>query len=421
MSFDTLTFNLSNRHLRYDQIDGRKYLVAPMVMITEGVHAGSRGPLYYSKKELAKSASVWNTKPIVVYHPEKNGESVTACSPEILNSRAVGIILNTRFEDGKLKAEAWLDPDKVKKVDDRILLAVLNNRIMEVSTGLYREEDDSIGTWNSVEYVGVAKGIKPDHLAILPDKIGACSIEDGAGLLQLNQLMEEYEGEPVTFEYVTNDESGETTIKVTKYNVPNTTPQENKMEKEKLVNDLIANSATKWTEEHREFLMEVDENNLQNFEPVVNETPEPKQEEVTPEAPQVQQPVQVVNKEVAVEEKPATLEEYIAKAPVELQQVLVNSVNTYNEQKETIVATLVANDRCTFTEDFLRNQDLEMLKGLQTLAVNENKEESTEPRLVNYAGQATVNPSPVVNSNVPGTKVDDEAPLVMPSMSFDRK
>jgi len=194
------------------------------------------------------------------------------------------------------------------------------------------------------------------------------------------------------------------------------------MEKEKLVNDLIANSATKWTEEHREFLMEVDENNLQNFEPVVNETPEIKEEEEekTPE-PQVQQPVQVVNKEVVTEEKPATLEEYIAKAPVELQQVLVNSVNTYNEQKETIVAKLVANARCKFTEDFLRNQDLEMLKGLEELATNENQEESTEPRLVNYAGQATVNPSPVVNSNVPGTKVSDEAPLVMPSISFDRK
>ena len=329
------------------------------------------------------------------------------------------MILNTRFEEGKLKAEAWLDPDKVKKVDDRILVAVLNNRIMEVSTGLYREENQSTGKWNAVEYVGEAKGIKPDHLAILPDKIGACSIEDGAGLLQLNQLMEEYEGEPVTFEYVTNDESGETTIKVTKFNIPNTTPQENKMEKEKLVNDLIANSATKWTEDHREFLMEVDDGNLQNFEPVVNVTTEPKKEEKTPE-PQVEQPVQVVNKEVIAEEKPATLEEYIAKAPVELQQVLVNSVNTYNEQKETIVAKLVANDRCKFTETFLRSQDLEMLKGLDELAINENQEQSAEPRLVNYTGQATASSSPVVNSTVPGTKVADEAPLTMPSISFKR-
>ena len=38
------------------------------------------------------------------------------------------------------------------------------------------------GDWNGKAYVGIARNYRPDHLAILPDMKGACSIADGAGL-----------------------------------------------------------------------------------------------------------------------------------------------------------------------------------------------------------------------------------------------
>lgn len=180
-----LTFNTGSA-LRDEVLEGRSYCVAPMVMLTEGVHTGSQGALYYPKDELSKTPVVWNHKPIVVYHPEINGQGVSACSPEIVENQKVGIIFNTVF-DGKLRAEAWFDKEKLPKVDNRIWEAIQKNEMVELSTGLFTDNTKTPGSWNGEAYDAIAKNYRPDHLAILPDRIGACSIADGAGLLQLNE------------------------------------------------------------------------------------------------------------------------------------------------------------------------------------------------------------------------------------------
>ena len=174
--------------VRHDEMMGRKYLVAPMVMLIEGVHDGSNGPLLYPKDELAKTPQIWNHKPIVVYHPAANGEGISACDPIILSNRQVGVIMNTKFEDGKLKAEAWMEEDRMNKVDERIAEAVEKNQMMELSTGLFTDNESAEegAEWNGEKYDSIARNYRPDHLALLPDLKGACSIEDGAGLLRLN-------------------------------------------------------------------------------------------------------------------------------------------------------------------------------------------------------------------------------------------
>ena len=182
----TLTFNLINTAIRHETLHGRGYLVAPMVMLTEGVHNGSNGPLLYRETECKKAATAWNMKPIVVYHPEINGNGVSACDPEILENQQVGMVMNTRW-NGKLRAEAWIDETLASKVDDRVLNALEENKIMEVSTGLFIDNSGESGDWNGEAYNGEAINHQPDHLALLPDKIGACSVADGAGLLQLNE------------------------------------------------------------------------------------------------------------------------------------------------------------------------------------------------------------------------------------------
>src|SRR6516165_9418036 len=111
-TLERLTVNLAGR-ARYETLEGRRYLVAPMVMLTEGVHQGSKGPLYYPKEELSRRPMLWNHKPVVVYHPEENGKGTSACTPEVLAVRKIGIILNTQYKEekgrGKLIAEAWCD------------------------------------------------------------------------------------------------------------------------------------------------------------------------------------------------------------------------------------------------------------------------------------------------------------------------
>jgi len=171
---------------RNDRMEGKEYLVAPMIMLVEGVHAGSNGPLYYPAEELGKTPAVWNYKPVVVYHPQRNGEGCSACDPDIITNRKVGLIMNAVFSEGKLKAEAWLDIERAKVVDNRILDAIEKKEVMELSTGVFTDNEATEGKWNGESYSYIARNYRPDHLALLPDMKGACSIQDGAGFLRLN-------------------------------------------------------------------------------------------------------------------------------------------------------------------------------------------------------------------------------------------
>ena len=186
VQFSTVTFNLQTNKasLRHDRMEGRDYLVAPCIMLTEGVHAGSQGPLYYPAEELAKTPAIWNSKPVVVYHPKVNGQSVSACDPVIFDKQRIGLLMNTRFEGGKLKTDCWLEPEKMRVVDDRVLNAIENGDVMEVSTGLFTDNESAEGEWKGEKYTAIARNYRPDHLAVLPDQTGACSVADGAGLLR---------------------------------------------------------------------------------------------------------------------------------------------------------------------------------------------------------------------------------------------
>jgi len=189
MEFESITFNLVNSAIRHETLDGKEYVVAPVAMLTVGVHNGSGGPLLYDEDQLKKHPSVWNMKPVVVYHPTKNGASVTACSKEVLESQAVGFLMNSFF-NGKLRSEVWIDTTKADKVDKRVIEALEKNQKMEVSTGLFVDRVGDVGEWEGKSYTAKAINFRPDHLALLPDKVGACSIADGAGLLQLNEQAE---------------------------------------------------------------------------------------------------------------------------------------------------------------------------------------------------------------------------------------
>jgi len=166
---------------RYEQLEGREHLVVPAVMIVEGVLNGSAGPLFYSGAELGKAPSVWNHKPLVVYHP---AEGASACDPHILNTRKVGVILNTTYKGPKLKTEAWIDVARCCEIDKRIIENLVANKAVEISTGLGCEIDVAEGEFAGVAYKGIVRNFQPDHLAILPDQVGACSLAAGAGLLR---------------------------------------------------------------------------------------------------------------------------------------------------------------------------------------------------------------------------------------------
>jgi hypothetical protein len=78
--------------------------------------------------------------------------------------------------------DAGLDVQRVQQVDERVWAAIQNRRTLEVSTGLFTDNIPTMGIFNGREFFGIATNHKPDHLAVLPDQIGACSIADGCGL-----------------------------------------------------------------------------------------------------------------------------------------------------------------------------------------------------------------------------------------------
>ena len=133
--------------IRTEYLDGRSYWVAPLVMIVEGIHTGSSGPVFYSSKSLALSAAAWNMKPIVVYHPQdSDGKFITAANKATIENQQVGLLFNVRF-DGKLRADAWIDQAKSFRVDRRVEKAIDSQQVMEVSTGLYFDPVLESGTW----------------------------------------------------------------------------------------------------------------------------------------------------------------------------------------------------------------------------------------------------------------------------------
>lgn len=178
----TYALNLAGQRVRLEHRDGKEYLVAPMSMINPGVLNGSKGPLYYPQEEVDKNPRKWNGVPIVVYHPHEMGQPVSAKTPGVLERQGIGTVRNTK-SDGKLRAEGWFDVERTKRVNPDIYRRLLRSEPIELSTGLYTENEDEVGSYKGRPYVAVARNYQPDHLAILPDQKGACSIQDGCGVL----------------------------------------------------------------------------------------------------------------------------------------------------------------------------------------------------------------------------------------------
>lgn len=201
--------NLSGK-VRRAKRSGRDYLVAPITMIVPGVLDGSDGPLYYPPEELGANPSDWNGMPIVLEHPVVNGIPVSARTPEILDQSGMGEILNTNFHSS-LISEGWFDIESTRRVSLPTFLDLVEGRKIEVSTGLGAIQDtvSGSGTHNGRPYKAIARRYKPDHLAVLRNGKGACSIYDGCGVLanqpshsqlrmQLYKLLESMYSKPQT-------------------------------------------------------------------------------------------------------------------------------------------------------------------------------------------------------------------------------
>lgn len=455
--FVNVVFNAKTKLVRNDKMAGRDYLVVPMVMLTEGVHAGSEGPYLYQASEIAKRPSIWNKKPVVVGHPDEP----SACTPEILSVRQIGDIMNAKWDgkNNRLTAEAWLDEDMLSRVDKENTIhdAIKNGETLELSTGLFADSDEEPGEWNGEAYQGTLKNFGPDHLAVLPDAVGACSIEDGAGFYrnaegkkeklppnwstqiaahfnelsqntvrdQLHKLISESkpEGEWRYVEDVydsyfiwSNEKSlfqreyeidgdvvrlkGLDVSVIRKFTyepIKNATKTVKNQEKKTMEKKTIVDgliAKNVWKESDRERLMALDEDVLTKMVPAG----QPKKNEEDPKADTP---------------KPETEEQMLARMP-SVKNRLDRLQKQEDAEKDRLITIITANKKSTFKPDFLKTQDLEMLQNLANLAGGEQKPQDN-PRF-NYGMNGGV--SPQNDGNDDDVK---EVPLLSDAIANQRK
>lgn len=183
--FERFTVNIGGDGIKPEvvKLEGRKHLKVPAVIINEGVLDGSHGPGFYPAEENGKRVTAWNHMPITLDHPTVKGKRVSARHPKVINRFKVGVFLNAKQEGTKTKGFAYLDVGRTRQLDARVLRRLQKGKKVEVSTGLSVRQEFKKGVHNNKKYEWIARDQEPDHLAVLVDSVGACSIKDGAGLL----------------------------------------------------------------------------------------------------------------------------------------------------------------------------------------------------------------------------------------------
>lgn len=168
------------------------------------------------------------------------------------------------------------------------------------------------------------------------------------------------------------------------------------------VDELIANEATQFVEDDRKWLEGLDETRLNSLSPVANsegteDEPEGKQVENKKEDSEGND-----SENAKVTANSQTTEEFIESAPAEMQEVLTEGLRMQRDVKEKLIKELVANERCGFSEEELKEMKTEQLKKLSKLG-----------NIPSYEGQAG-------SSDITTNKSDDEAIPDAP-VAFERK
>jgi len=317
----------------------------------------------------------------MINHPEKEGVCVSANNPEILERFAVGQVFNTHIEDTKLKAEVWLEEVRLMDCAPKLHEKVRQGKPIEVSVGVFTVDEVLPGEWNGEYYDAVAKSHRPDHLALLTEIAGACSLKDGCGI-RANE-----ESEKETNDIQSSQETGIAGVEEENTNNNNS----NFKEKEVImanecspcvktkVDNLIANSQGKYTEDDREMLQALSEALLDKItEPVVKE----------------------VEKEVIKEVQVNVLSKEDAAALAAYKRQL-------KEKRDRMIADIQANAKEIWPEETLKAMDDNTLERV-LLSVRKKEEE-----VVDYSLGGGVIPRPARKNKV--------APLYPVGMSVGTK
>lgn len=141
------------------------------------------------------------------------------------------------------------------------------------------------------------------------------------------------------------------------------------------IDALIACEDNRFTEEERVWLNTLEDVQLDKLRAVETkanaEDPpkdDPPKDEPSKDEPPKSDPPKDNVKPTVDNAPPPSVDEYISKAPPEIQATLLRSVTRDREIKDLLVEALVANERCAFTKEALAAKDIGELENLIALA-----------------------------------------------------
>lgn len=186
MSLSRIAANLATNVLTRQTHNGREYAIAPAVLAKAGVLNG----MLLTATELAAFVEAWNGRPIPVRHPtDAAGNYISANSPAVLARQGAGQVFNVRMDGDRLLGELWLDVGQIRQLGGAALAALERmerGELVDVSTAYYHDTEAGVGSHAGRAYNGIQRNLRPDHVALLPDEQGACSVADGCGAPRVN-------------------------------------------------------------------------------------------------------------------------------------------------------------------------------------------------------------------------------------------
>ena len=124
-------------------------------------------------------ADDWKDVPVFLRHPPDalHGRQLEAWQ----DRNTIGRIISAEVKGDKFVQLLAVDYPTQNEDAVEVVELLKDANVVEVSLGFYGYPTEGKGVYNGREYDDTITNLRPWHLAILPDEVGACSIADGCG------------------------------------------------------------------------------------------------------------------------------------------------------------------------------------------------------------------------------------------------
>jgi len=176
-----VTNSVDTDNVRETTIGGDKHLVAEDVTFVRPMRLAGG---YVPEDELRDSATRWSGVPLTVNHPRNDAGQPISVNTETGQELVVGHLRNPHdTPDGALSGDLAVNVESAEEMGGEaqdIVDALRNGETLEVSSQYFGEPLPS-GNYDGAFREDVEGNLTPDSVALLPNKQGVCSVEDGCG------------------------------------------------------------------------------------------------------------------------------------------------------------------------------------------------------------------------------------------------